>query len=56
MKCIGQYRRGDIYAGESYRVIEAQSENKAEQKRLGRDLLTEFVQGGSKSGCVLLFQ
>jgi hypothetical protein len=34
--------------GESYRVVEIQSEN----KRLATDLLTEFVQGASKSGSV----
>jgi hypothetical protein len=38
--------------GESYRVAEAQSENKTEERRLGTDLLTEFVQGASKSECV----
>jgi hypothetical protein len=38
--------------GESYRVSEAQSENKTEEKRLGTDLHTEFVQGASKGGSV----
>jgi hypothetical protein len=38
--------------GESYRVVEAQSVKKTEEKRLDKDLLTEFVQGASKSGNV----
>jgi hypothetical protein len=33
-------------------VVEAQSENKTDEKRLGTDLLTEFVQGASKIGSV----
>jgi hypothetical protein len=41
-----------VYTGEFYQVVEAQSENKTEEKRLRTDLLTEFVQGPSKSGCV----
>jgi hypothetical protein len=36
-----QNRRDEIL--ESYRVVEAQSENKTEERRLGTDLLTEFV-------------
>jgi hypothetical protein len=36
--------------GEYYQVVEAQ--NKTEERRLGTDLLTEFVQGASKSGSV----
>jgi hypothetical protein len=41
-----------LYTGESYRLvlIEAHSKNKTEERRLGTDLLTEFVQGASKSG------
>jgi hypothetical protein len=35
-----------------YRGVEAQFENKTEEKRLGTDLLTEFIQGASKSGSV----
>jgi hypothetical protein len=38
--------------GESYQVVEAQSENKTEDRRLGTDLLTEFVQGAPNSGSV----
>jgi hypothetical protein len=38
--------------GESYYVVEAQSENKTEERRLCTELLTEFVQGASKSGNV----
>jgi hypothetical protein len=52
----GRDRLQDADTGESYRVVEAQSENKTEEKRLGTDLLTEFVQGTSKSGNVFLFQ
>jgi hypothetical protein len=36
-------RREEIYTGEYYRVVEAQSENKTEEKRLSTDLPTEFV-------------
>jgi hypothetical protein len=36
--------------GESYRVVEAQSEKETEEKRFGTDLLTEFVQGAFKNG------
>jgi hypothetical protein len=38
--------------GESGRVAEVQSENKAEERRLGTDLLTESVKRASKSGSV----
>jgi hypothetical protein len=31
--------------GNSYRIVEAQSENRTGEKRSGTDLLTEFVQG-----------
>jgi hypothetical protein len=43
-----EYRREEIYTGESYRVVEAQSENETEEKSEGTDLLNEFVQGASK--------
>jgi hypothetical protein len=33
-------------------VVEAQPENKAEERRLGTNMLTEFIQGASKSGSV----
>jgi hypothetical protein len=39
--------------GESYGVLETQ--NKREERRLGSDLLTEFVQGASKGGSVEVF-
>jgi hypothetical protein len=38
--------------GKSYRVVEAQLENKTEERGLGTDLLTEFVQGACKGGIV----
>jgi hypothetical protein len=38
--------------GKPFRAVNAQPENKTEEKRLGTDLLTEFVQGASKSGSV----
>jgi hypothetical protein len=33
-------------------VVEAQSENKTKESRLGTELLTKFVQGAIKSGNV----
>jgi hypothetical protein len=55
-----EYGRERLDTGQSYRAVEAQSKNKAEEKILGTDLITKFVQGASKSGCaedcVLLFQ
>jgi hypothetical protein len=41
-----------VDTGELCRVVEAQSKNKTEEERLDTDLLTEFVQGASKSGSV----
>jgi hypothetical protein len=38
--------------GEPYRVVEGQPQNKTEKRRLGTDLLSEFVQGAFKSGSV----
>jgi hypothetical protein len=48
----GKDRREEIYTGESYRVVVAQSENKREERKLGTDLLIEFVQAASKCGSV----
>jgi hypothetical protein len=38
--------------GEPYWAVEAQSEKKTEERKLGTNQLTEFVQGASKSGSV----
>jgi hypothetical protein len=45
----------EIDIRESYWVVEAQSKNKTEERKLGTDLPTEFVQGASKSGSVEAF-
>jgi hypothetical protein len=45
-------KRNRLDSGESYRVLEAQPQSKPEERRLGADLLTEFVQGASKRGSV----
>jgi hypothetical protein len=49
-----EYKRKDFDTGEFYQVVEAQYENKTEERRFGTDLLTEFVQGVLKTFCVIV--
>jgi hypothetical protein len=50
--CCSDLRREEKRREEKRREEKRREEKRREEKRLGTDLLTEFVQGASKSGSV----